>query len=203
MFKRVIQFAAIALLALAPLAKAQDAIRIAVCNPGKVFESLDERKAIQDKMKGERDRIQNEAKRRDEEVKQMKLEREQLKPESAPYAEKTQLMMQKAVEFEVWARIMEQEMAKREKDQVKALYDKIAAACKVVAEQKKLDLVLSERAPQIPPDMTQLTPDQLRALLAQTDVLYKNEKADVTQAVIAQLNADYAKGTPAPASTPK
>ena len=46
--------------------------------------------------------------------------------------------------------------------------------------------------------MSQLTPDQLRALLAQTDVLYKNEKADVTQAVIGQLNADYAKGTPTP-----
>jgi Skp family chaperone for outer membrane proteins len=193
------QLVAIALLALAPLAKAQEAIKVAVCNPGKVFESLDERKAIQDKMKGERDRVQSEAKRRDEEVKQLKLEREALKPESPQYAEKTQLLMQKAVEFEVWARIQEQEMAKREKDQVKALYDKIAAACKVVAEQKKLDLILSERKPEIPPDMSQLTPDQLRALLAQTDVLYKNEKADVTQAVIGQLNADYAKGT----STPK
>ena len=198
MFKRVMQLAVIALFALAPLAKAQDAIRVAVCNPGKVFESLDERKAIQDKMAGERSRIQNEAKRRDEEVKQMKLERDALKPDSAQYAEKTQLMMQKAVEFEVWARIQEQEMAKREKDQVKALYDKIAAACKVVGETKKIDLILSERAPQIPPDMSALTPDQLRGLLAQTDVLYKNEKADVTQAVIGQLNADYAKGTPAP-----
>ena len=198
MFRRVIQIVAVALFALAPIAKAQDAIKVAVCNPGKVFESLDERKVIQEKMAGDRSRIQNEAKRRDDEVKQMKVERDALKPESAPYAEKTQLMMQKAVEFEVWARIQEQEMAKREKDQVKALYDKIAAACKVVAETKKLDLVLSERAPQIPPDMSQLTPDQLRALLAQTDVLYKNEKADVTQAVIGQLNADYAKGTPTP-----
>ncbi len=194
MFRRVTMLVVFALLAVAPMARAQDAIKIAVCNPGKVFESLDERKTIQDRMKIERDRIQAEAKRRDEEVKQIRSERDALRPDSPQHAEKTQLMMQKAVEFEVWARLQEQEMARREKEQVKTLYDKIAAACKVVAEQKKIDLVLAERAPQIPPDMTQLTPDQLRALLAQTDVLYKNEKADITQAVITQMNADFAKG---------
>jgi Skp family chaperone for outer membrane proteins len=76
---------------------------------------------------------------------------------------------------------------------IQRLDQKIAAACKMIAEQKKIDLVLIEHTPAIPVDLTALTPDQFQALLKQKTVVYKSDKTDITQAVIALLNADYAK----------
>jgi Skp family chaperone for outer membrane proteins len=186
---------ALALLALAPMAKGQEAVRAAVCNPAKVFEQLDERKAASDRMQADREKLKAEAARRQAEIKDLEQQRNDLKPGTPQHNEKTQLLMARVIEFEVWARIQDAELARREKEMVKQLFDKIITACKVVAEQKKLDLILAERKPEIP-DLAdpKLTADQVRMLLNQNDVLYKNDKADVTQAVILQLNQDYARG---------
>jgi len=80
-------------------------------NPAKVFEQMDERKVIEDKMKSERDKATAEVQRRKNEVEDIQRQRNELRPESAIFQEKTNQMMEKAVQFEVWARMKEAEMA--------------------------------------------------------------------------------------------
>ena len=110
--------------------------------------------------------------------------------------------MEKAVQFEVWARMKEAEMGRIEKEQIKALYEKIRDTCKEVAVEKKLDLILAERKPELPANMEKLTADQVRQIISANDVLYANEKADITQEVILRINKKYAAtGGIAPAAS--
>src|SRR6266700_370232 len=119
----VMALAAVAMLLPAGVLKAQETVKIGVCNPAKVFESMDERKVIEDKMKSERDKATAEVNRRKQEVEDLQRQRNELRPESAIFQEKTNQMMEKAVQFEVWARLKEAEMGRTEKEQIKALYE--------------------------------------------------------------------------------
>ena len=179
-----------------PFARAQDvAVRMAVCNPGKVFDGMDEKRALEEKMKNERDKINLEVSRRRAEVEEIKKQLSELKPDTPIYKEKSQLLLQKAIDFEVWARLTEAEMARAEKETIKSLFEKIREATKEVAESKKIDLVLSERRPDLSDNATaKLTPDQLRQMINASDVLYSTTKADITDAVILVLNKKYASG---------
>jgi Skp family chaperone for outer membrane proteins len=158
----VLALAAAAMLLPSATLKAQEAVKVGVCNPAKVFEQMDERKVIEDKMKSERDKAQAEVARRKNEVEDIQRQRNELRPESAIFQEKTNQMMEKAVQFEVWARMKEAEMGRTEKEQIKTLYEKIRDSCKEVATEKKLDLILAERKPELPPNMEKLTADQVR-----------------------------------------
>ena len=190
----VMALAALAMLLPSATLKAQDMVKIGVCNPAKVFEAMDERKVIEDKMKSERDKATAEVNRRKQEVEDLQRQRNELRPESAIFQEKTNQMMEKAVQFEVWARLKQAEMDRSEKEQIKTLYEKIRESCKEVATEKKLDLILAERKPELPANMEKLTADQVRAVISQNDVLYANERADITQQVILKVNQKYAAG---------
>jgi Skp family chaperone for outer membrane proteins len=198
----VMLLAAAAMLLPSATLKAQEAVKVGVCNPAKVFEQMDERKVIEDKMKGDRDKAQGEVARRKQEVEDLQRQRNELRPESAIYQEKTNQMMEKAVQFEVWLKLKEAEMGRIEKEQIKNLYEKIRETCKEVATEKKLDLILAEHKPELPPNMEKYTADQVRAVISQNDVLYANEKADITQEVILRINKKYAStGGIAPAAS--
>jgi Skp family chaperone for outer membrane proteins len=78
--------------------------------------------------------------------------------------------------------------------QIKMLYDKITAKIGAVALQRGIELVLAEQRPELPPDMDQISIDQLRQLLGGRNILYNVETADISNQVIAALDADYKAG---------
>ena len=140
--------AAMLLLGTCGLTLAQEgADRVAVCNPSIVFQGMDERKAIEDRMKGDVEKFKIEAARRRAEVEEIGKQRNELKPGSAQYNEKNKVLMQKAIEFRAWVQVNEAEIMRAEMENTRYLYDKIAEACKEIAESRKIDLVLAERRP--------------------------------------------------------
>ena len=176
-------------------AAAQDMIRVAVCNPAKVFEQIDERKAIETQVNGERERIKVDAQRRKLEIDEIRRQMGEVNPGSDLYKEKNQQLLQKAIEFDVWAKLTEQSLQRTEKELLRNLYDKIKDATKEVAEGKQIDLVMSERQPDLSGNkIDAMTPDQVRAAIATTDVLYRNAKADITGDVVLLLNKKFATG---------
>ena len=178
-----------------PAAFGQDgAQRVAICNPSVVFQGMDERKAIEDRIKSEQEKIKIEFARRKAEVDEIRKQRDELKRGTGQYNEKNRVLMQKAVEFRAWVQITEAEMMRAEMENTRTLYDKIAEACKEIAEARKIDLVLAERRPELPEDIDQLKPDQVRQILSQRDVLYVNKNADITEAVVLLVNKKYAVG---------
>ena len=176
-------------------ASAQEgADRVAICNPSVVFQGMDERKAIEDRMKGEHEKIKGDLGRRRAEVEEQRKLRDELKRGSAQYAEKNRIFLQKAMEFQAAVKIAEAEVARAEMENTRNLYDKIADACKEIAESRKIDLVLAERRPELPEEIEALKPEQLRQILSQRDVLYVSKVADITEAVVLLLNKKYAVG---------
>lgn len=187
--------AALTVMLFALPAAAQDMIRVAVCNPAKVFEQIDERKAIETQVNGERERIKVDAQRRKLEIDEIRRQMGEVNPGSDLYKEKNQQLLQKAIEFDVWAKLTEQSLQRTEKELLRNLYDKIKDATKEVAESKQIDLVMSERQPDLSGNkIDAMTPDQVRAAIATTDVLYRNAKADITGDVVLLLNKKFATG---------
>lgn len=194
MFKTLIAGLALALFAVAaPLASAQ---KIAVCNPGKVFESLDEKTSVQDEMNNLNQKIQTEANNRKNEITDLQNTIKGLLPTSAVFKDKQSLLQQKAIEFDVWAKMQQANLANIEKNHIREIYDKITEAVKAIATDKKYDLVVSEMSPKLPDDLSNVTAAQLGAVLAQNSILFKTDAVDITSAVIAKLNGDFKKPKP-------
>ena len=132
----IASIAAALLLAAAPRSWAQEGTRVGVCNPAKVFEKLDEREQIQGRMTVERQKAQSDGARRKAEIDEITKALADYKPNTPQYKEKASEKLKKSIEFDVWARLEERQLAEQEKDQVKALFEKIKEGCKDVAHEK-------------------------------------------------------------------
>jgi Skp family chaperone for outer membrane proteins len=91
---------------------------------------------------------------------------------------------------------------------MKALFDKIVNATSKVAQQKGIDLVFADQRPDLPDNLGNISVDQLRAILNGRNVLFANNKVDISQDVVAVLDAEYkasggsGSAAPAPPATP-
>jgi Skp family chaperone for outer membrane proteins len=189
-----IALSAVALLSPAGFAAAQDGPKIATVNPAKVFNEMQETKDLKQKMENDRQAIQAEGKRRAEELEEAKKARAMLLEGSEDFNKKNQDMIKKAVELQVWQELIKADLARQQKSQMKNLFEKIEQATKEVAEAKKLDLVIVEQKIELPTDpntMEQINVDQLRGLINQRTVLYSNGKFDITNDVLANVDAKY------------
>jgi Skp family chaperone for outer membrane proteins len=189
-----IALSAVALLSPAGFAAGQDGPKIATVNPAKVFNEMQETKDLKQKMENDRQAIQAEGKRRAEELEEAKKARAMLLEGSEDFNKKNQDMIKKAVELQVWQELIKADLARQQKSQMKNLFEKIEQATKEVAEAKKLDLVIVEQKIELPTDpntMEQINVDQLRGLINQRTVLYSNGKFDITNDVLANVDAKY------------
>lgn len=82
-------------------------------------------------------------------------------------------------------------------ESLRSIYNDIQATAREIAEEKKIDVVLA--ADQLPPD-TPDSPQQVRQHILLQKVLYWSPGVDLTQDVIARLNAKYKPGGTAPLS---
>ncbi|HEX2973374.1 MAG TPA: OmpH family outer membrane protein [Tepidisphaeraceae bacterium] len=195
--RHVIAFAlAVTLLLTARVVQAQEGgVRIGVCNWVKVLDAMDEWKAFRDKNENDKQKFTLERSRRKLELEDLMRQRNELKPESAQYREKAQLVAQKEIEHVVWEQMTQLGLIRGEKEAIQQMYAKIVDVVREVAETKKLDLVLAEKKPEVPQqNADRLTAADIAGILSQRDVLYSNEKVDITQAVILLVNKKYAAG---------
>jgi Skp family chaperone for outer membrane proteins len=189
-----VALSAIALVLPARLASAQEGPRIGIVNPAKIFNEMQETKDLKQKMESDRQAIQAEAKRRADDLEEAKKARALFTEGTEDFNKKNQEMIRKAVELQVWQEMIKADLARQQKTQMKNLFEKIEAATKEVAESKKLDLVLVEQKIDLPSDpntMEQINVDQLRNLINQRSVMYSNGKFDITNDVLANVDAKY------------
>jgi Skp family chaperone for outer membrane proteins len=178
--------------------RAEGAVRIGTCNVAKVFESLDERKAVETDMKTKVGNHNAEVARRRKAIEELQGQRDELKPESPLYQQKTEELVSAATQLEVLVKLKQDEMMRLEKQHMARLYDQVRQACKAAAGVHKLDLVVAERPADSAREMNRLTGDQLRLLLSTSEVLFASNEVDLTQEVILELNKQFA-ATAAPA----
>ena len=180
----------------ARFASAQDGPHIGIVNPAKVFNEMQETKDLKQKMESDRQAIQAEAKRRADDLEEAKKARALFTEGSEDFNKKNQEMIRKAVELQVWQEMIKADLARQQKSQMSSLFKKIEDATKDVATAKKLDIVIVEQKIDLPTDpntMDQINVDQLRSLINQRTVMFNNGKYDITNEVLAAVDAKYRK----------
>ena len=193
----LLAFAALLGMALQRPASAQDAPpKIATVNLAKVFNELQETKDFQQKLESDRKAIQAEAQKRGAEIEQLKKDRQLLKEGSDDFNKKQKELIEKTIAAQTWQQLIQADLFRQQKNQIKGLLDKIEETTKTIAEGKKIDLVVVEQKVELPAEMDNVNADQLRAMIQmvnQRTVLYNNGKLDITGEVIAALDAAYKK----------
>jgi Skp family chaperone for outer membrane proteins len=184
--------APLALLCLAA-APAMAQTKIAIANPIKILNELQETKDLNGNMKTEQTAVENEAKERVEKIKAIQAQRDQLKPDAPQWADLNKQFVQLRTEAQTWQQTMQQELARKFRDQAKRMNDKITDAIAEVAKAKGFDMVLAQQSADISDeDLSKLQPQQVMGVLfGSRNVLYTSNAADLTQDVIVKLDAGY------------
>lgn len=182
-------------------AAAQDAgtARVAVANPAKILSALQETADLKKNEQGEISKLQEQEQAKGKAIQDLKGQRDKFTKKGTPdWDKQTGDLVQKSVEARVWAESEQARLTRRNKEQTKALFEKIQAAIAQIAQERKIDLVLTDFGRDLPDDVDDVTPDALRQLISQKTVLFANKGVDLSDDVIARLNAAYKSGAGAP-----
>ena len=185
-------FAAVSALVAAPFAAAQDGPRIATVNPAKVFNEMQETKDLKQKMEADRKTITDEGQRRGQEVEDAKKRRALFNEGTDDFNKANKEYLEKVIAAQAWQELIKQDLQRQQKSQMKSLFEKIEAATKEVATAKKIDLVLVDQKTEFP-DLDSINVDQLRGIINQRTVLFNNGRFDITNDVLAAVDAKYKK----------
>jgi Skp family chaperone for outer membrane proteins len=189
--------------------------RIAVANPGRIFNEMQELKDLKESLDSENQRLKAQEDERRSELTKLQAQRNQLKADSPQWDKLNNQLMEAVGDFQLWAQKEKMKADRNQKRQIKALFQHIEEACGEVAQREGFDIVISDQRPEIPENLDTINFDQLRALISSRNVLYTGKQTDISDAVIALVDSKYkAKGgaaarstdtgtaAPAPAPTP-
>lgn len=166
--------------------------KVALANPAKILTELAETKEFNAGMKSEGDAIQQQLTARDTKLKDLQAQKESLKTGTPQWDELNKQLVAQKNERDNWLQNTQMEMGRKLREQAKRIHDKIYAAIAEVAKAKGYDLVVSEQKPEATDQqLEQLNPQQYMQYLFAGNILYKNDAIDITQEVIAKLDAAY------------
>jgi Skp family chaperone for outer membrane proteins len=190
------------LLSFAAFAPAQtESTKVAVCSPARVFNDMQETKDLRSKIEAQQKDFKSQADARQQHVKDLQAQRDLLKVDSPQYKAADDSFTKEAIEFNTWIQVNQAQMQGEQKQQMKSLFDKIVATTDEVAKAKGIDLVLTDQRPDLPENLTQISVEQLKGILNQRNILSMNEKkVDISQDVIAALDAKYKSSNPTAAA---
>ena len=174
---------------------AQDTPKIATVNLVRVFGEMQETKDLQQKMDSERKALEDEKAKREKQLNELRQQRSLFQEGSDDYNKKNKELIDQTVSLRAWQELVNYDQLRQRKSQFKTLFEKIEAAAKEIAEQRKIDLVIVEHRPDFPSGdvMEQLNLEQVRGLINQRTVLFNNLRFDITGDVVANLDAKYKK----------
>jgi len=190
--------AAVALLAMLSLpvvrpARADEVpLKIAVCNSLKIATQIQEYKDLVEKAKADRASLESQLNDRNQKIKAMQDELKLLLPDSAQYAEKNKALLNYRIEGEVWAKTMQLDVARKEKQSNKMLFDKIQATVAQTANERGITLVIADRSRDLPENVDEIPAETLTALLLDRTILYTDPKLDITQDIVIAMDKAYA-----------
>jgi len=190
--------------AAAPMPASSGAIRVAVANPARVFNEMQETKTLQAKMQEEEKRFTAEKGDREKQIEQLKTSRQNLNPNHPQYEELSNQFLKATVEYKVWLESRRLIAEQTQKRQMKMLFEKIQVAIAEVARERQVDVVIADNKDPLPNDATleQVDIRALRSAILQKEVLFAGDRADLTDAVLALLDARYKAAGAAAAGAP-
>src|SRR4051812_7813851 len=84
--------------------------KVAIANPAKIFQELKETGDLKKAMEAKETQVKNTQFEKQQKIKDLQARRDQLKQDSAGYAEANRDLMQAAVDYEVWGKMIQMEV---------------------------------------------------------------------------------------------
>ncbi|MCS7033418.1 MAG: OmpH family outer membrane protein, partial [Phycisphaerae bacterium] len=173
--------AAALLAALTVPAAAQTTPRIAIANTARILNDLQETKDLNQKIANDLKALEAERAAKQQKVNDLQAQRDQLKTDAPMWADKNKEWLQARIDFEIWAQMQQLNLQNQQKIQMRALFNKITQAVAEVAVQKNIDVVFAEQRVEIPDNLDQINPEQLKAIIGQRNILFANSTTvDIT-----------------------
>jgi len=195
--KRFVSVPLYALLTMSLIAPAfaQNAVpRVGVANAAKVFSEIQEVKDLRAKMENQNKVIAQQKLEKQQKLNDLKNARDALKPDAPAFGDKNRELMQEAISYQVWEKMVVADTDRDQKQQMLAIFSRITATVAEIATSKQIDIVLAEQRPDLPENLDQINLDQVRALIISRNVLFANGAVDITNDVIAGMDAKYKAG---------
>lgn len=176
------------LLAMPGLAPAQEKnVNVAVVDLAYIFENYDIRTDLESKFEKLRQDMAAEAKRRKEAIDRKRDVLLTRKPESKDFAELEQEISRMQIEFTVWVEYQEKTLKNKHREWFLRIYTNIRETVAEVSVGSSVDLVLTYK-----PLEKEATESIEQQILLQ-NIIYFDDRIDLTQAVLNRLNEKYEK----------
>ena len=176
-------------------AVAQDAnAKVVVCSATRVLKQTQEYKDMELMLQSDSKAFQNEATSRKAKLTQMQTELSMFKPETKDFKQKNDDLLHASIDFEAWANVMQREEARKQKQQIRQLFDKMDTTIASIAKTRGINVVIADQRPELSDDQIEKAdPNQLLIALASRTILFTDPKQDITQDVVNAMDRDYAK----------
>jgi len=172
-----------------PARTAAEPTKIAVVDARTVFSDMQETQDFKKKMDDQVRQFKADMDRRGQELNAKKSALDLIKPDSAQYQQLSKDYFAAALEMKNWQDMSNMELEHTQKVQMKALFDKIEAGAAELAAQRGYDLVLASQHSDIDPEKMNIA--EVQARLSQRNVLYAAPRVDLTNDLLALLDARY------------
>ncbi len=181
--------ACFALLLVASVSFAQT--KIAVVNPAKILQDMEETKKSNEGFKAEQTAVKAQFDERQKKLADLEGQKNLLKPDAPQWTELNKQVVQMRTENEIWLKQADAELTRKFRDQAVKINGKIRAAIAEIAKAKGIQLVLSEQSDVADADLERIPLPQLMPVLLQRNVFYSDDSINITQDVLAKLDAGF------------
>ena len=163
---------------------------VAVVNLEKTFNGLEQWVAVEGTLMDMGGKLEDEAERRREVVEGLQADTEDYPIGSEKYKEAERRFEMAALEFQAYVAMHQGRRMEYNDTQIRSIYEKIKDAASKMADERGLDLILvDDSVVPIPPDS-----QDILSQISSRRVLFARDQMDITNALIAEMNAAYRAG---------
>ncbi|HEV7300200.1 MAG TPA: OmpH family outer membrane protein [Tepidisphaeraceae bacterium] len=192
--RKSFMLASIVVLGLLVPAVADAQSKIAVVRPATVFQEAQETVQLKAKMESEGQVLKKTGDEKGANIRRLEGELSQLRRDSPSYVEKSRELRMARVEAETWGKLTAADLENVEKGRTLEMFKKIQAAIESVAKSKGIEVVISDVSGDLPETVDNVSKQQFTQFLSAKNLWYAAEAADITNEVLAKLDADFKAG---------
>jgi Skp family chaperone for outer membrane proteins len=163
------------------------ATKIAVVNLATVFERYQMTSDLEQKFEESRQAVGAEAQSKRDQINLQQNALLDLKPGTPDFKKREDDLLRAQTNFEVWLKIKERDLKRQHMRWLKLIYERTKGVIAKLAADRDIDLVLSYN------NLDEDVPDSvaLKQQILLRNVLYANNRVNLTERVIELLDADY------------
>jgi Skp family chaperone for outer membrane proteins len=165
-------------------------LKVAVCDPTKILPEIQEGKDLMAQVKQDQDTLQAQAKQKQDDLQSMSDKLKLMLVTSAEYQTDFDNLIEAQANAQAWLQANKVILARKERSEEQAMFDKILKAIAQVAQQKGCTLVVNSGQPPFP-DVDHMDAQAFFNTVMEHTCLYSDQALDITQDVIIAMDKSY------------